>query len=142
MSTISPWMSVVFDVLSDMASRFPQVEPEELPKKVDAAFWEVATRLEFKYRDQLSEKIRLALTGNMQSVGEWSPILCWLCSKRIDWTTQLLLESSLRGVNSYDESPLQFLLTTMVDKWPTEGAVAFWDHAMEREGHPPDDFVS
>ena len=140
--TISPWMDAVFDILKDLTSRLKQEQPKELPEEVNAAFWEEATRQEFQHRDELTEKIRLALSGKMQSVSEWSPILCWLCSKRIEWTYQILLESLIRDVKAYEDSPIEFLRKTMADEWAHEGALAFWGHAMDREGKPPDDFVS
>lgn len=140
--TISPWMDAAFDILNDLTSRLKQEQPKELPEEVNAAFWEEATRLEFQHRDELTEKIRRALSGEMQSVAKWSPILCWLCSKRIEWTYQILLESLIRDVKAYEDSPIEFLRKTMADEWAREGALAFWSHAMDREGKPPSDFVS
>lgn len=130
-----PDYSDLIDLLSEIENLLPKEWPSELPSVNTPGFWETATRQEFAHRATLTEKIRLALTGGLQSVSTWSPIEAWLYQRRAEWTSQLALEGAKRRLACSD-SPRDFLLNVMVEHWHEDGAVAFWNHAIERGGKP------
>lgn len=125
----------LFDLLLEIENLLPKEWPSELPPENTPGFWEVATRQEFAHRATLTEKIRLALTSGLQSVATWSPIEVWLYQRRMEWATQLALEAA-KQESSCSDTPREFLLHVMVDHWHEDGAIAFWNHAMERDGKP------
>lgn len=132
---MKPDYSDLFDILSGIENLLPKEWPSELPPEDAPGFWEAATRQEFAHRAILTEKIRLALTGGLQSLATWPPIEAWLYRRRMEWATQLVFEAVKRGFSCSD-TPREFLLRVMVDTWHEDGALAFWNHAMERDGKP------
>ena len=74
---MKPDYSDLFDLLSEIEKLLPKEWPSELPSVNTPGFWETATRQEFAHSATLTEKIRLALTGGLQSVATWSPIEVW-----------------------------------------------------------------
>lgn len=132
---MKPDYSDLFDLLSEIEKLLPKEWPSELPSVNTPGFWETATRQEFAHRSTLTEKIRLALTGRLQSVATWSPIEVWLYQRRMEWATQLALEGAKQRLACSD-SPRDFLLNVMVEHWHENGAIAFWNHAIERGGKP------
>lgn len=132
---MKPNYSDLFDVLDEIERLLPKSWPIELPPESTPGFWEMATRQEFAHRATLTEKIRLALTDGLQSVATWSPIEAWLYQRRMEWATQLVLGAAKQKISCYD-TPREFLLHVMVDHWHEDGAIAFWEHAMERDGKP------
>lgn len=132
---MKPDFGDLFDLLGEIERLLPKEWPSELPPEDTPGFWETATRQEFTHRATLTEKIRLALTGGLQSVATWSAIEAWLYQRRAEWTTQLVLAAAQQK-SSCSDSPQEFLLDVMVDHWHDCGALAFWEHAMERDGKP------
>ena len=130
------WVDELFDILQKIEATLPKEWPNELPRETNTpSFWEAATRQEFAHRTTLTEKIRLALTDGLQSVATWSPIEAWLYQRRMEWATQLVLEAAKQQMSSSD-TPREFLMNVIVDHWHENGAIAFWNHAMERDGKP------
>ena len=127
--------SDLFDLLIEIENLLPKTWPEELPEETDPKFWEIATRQEFAHRATLTEKIRIALTADLKSFSTFAPIEAWLYQRRMEWATQLALETVKQNCCSSD-SPREYLLEVIVDHWHEDGAVAFWNHAMERCGKP------
>lgn len=127
--------SDLFDLLGDISRVLPKDWPAELPDESAPGFWEAATRQEFSHRSALSEKIRFILSGDVMSASAWSPIEAWLYRRRAEWAIQLVIEAAKRRKTS-DDSPRDFLLRVMVEDWSGNGAIAFWNHAMERDGKP------
>ena len=132
------WMNVIFDELGKITKVIKEDWPKELPSDTDPKFWEMATRQEFEHRNELTGKIRLALSGDYGSAASWSPIEVWLYNVRVQWLMQLLLEWAKRGGKS-PKLPSDILTDTLCDQWAREGAVAFFDHAMMRDGQPHPD---
>ena len=133
---MKPDYSDLFDLLTKIEQLLPKEWPSELPPESTPGFWEIATRQEFAHRATLTQKIRLALTDDLQSVATWSPIETWLYRRRMEWATQIAFGAVLRRMSCHD-TPREFLLNVIVDHWHEDGAVAFWEHAMERDGQPP-----
>ena len=127
--------SDLFDLLQEIERQLPKTWPTELPPAETPGFWETATRMEFAHRATLTEKIRLALIDGPQFFSTFSPIEAWLYQRRMEWATQLVLEAAKRKIFCAD-SPREFLMNVMVEHWSEEGAHAFWNHAMERDGKP------
>ena len=127
--------SDLFDLLDEIERQLPKTWPPELPPAGTPGFWEAATRQEFAHRATLTEKIRLALIDGPQFFSTFSPIEAWLYQRRMEWATQLVLEAAKRKILCAD-SPREFLMHIMVDRWSDDGAQAFWNHAMERDGKP------
>lgn len=127
--------SDLFDLLDEIERQLPKAWPAELPPEGSPGFWQVATRQEFEHRAILTEKIRLALTDGPQFFSTFSPIEAWLYRRRMEWATQLVLEAAKRGIHCTD-TPHAFLKNVMVEHWADQGAHAFWNHAMERNGKP------
>lgn len=127
--------SDLFDLLLKIEHLLPKTCPSELPPETTPGFWTLATQQEFAHRATLTEKIRLALTASLESVATWSPIEVWLYQRRMEWATQIALEAEKQNASCSD-SPEEFLLATIVDHWHDQGALAFWEHAMERDGKP------
>lgn len=132
---MNPDYSDLFDLLDEIERLLPKEWPSELPPENTPGFWETATRQEFAHRATLTEKIRLALTAGLHTVSLWSPIEAWLYQRRMEWATQLVLEAATQEISCSD-SPREFLLHVMADHWHEDGAIAFWNHAMERDGKP------
>ena len=130
--------SDLFDLLGEIEGMLLKERPPELPAESASGFWETATRLEFSHRAALTGKIRLALTDGLQSVATWTPIEAWLYRRRVDWAIQIALEASKRRIACAD-SPREFLMKFIVEDWSENGAIAFWNHAMERDGKPHPD---
>ena len=127
--------SDLFDLLDEIERQLTKTWPTELPPAGTPGFWEAATRQEFAHRATLTEKIRLALIDGPQFFSTFSPIEAWLYQRRMEWATQLALEAAKRKISCAD-SPRAFLMNVMVEHWSEEGAHAFWNHAMERDGKP------
>lgn len=127
--------SDLFDLLTEIDSHLIKEWPKELPPDTDPKFWEEATRQEFAHRAILTEKIRLALSSGPQSFSMLDPIEAWLYNCRMQYVTQLVFEAAKQQMTCSD-SPSEFLMSVMVDHWHEEGAIAFWNHAMERGGKP------
>lgn len=127
--------SDLFDLLEEISSLVTKEWPKELPPKDAPGFWEMATRQEFAHRATLTQKIRLALSGERQSAASWSPIEAWLYARRREYAIQRFLEGLRQGL-TYSGSPRNFLMELMADRWHENGAIAFWNHAMERDGQP------
>lgn len=125
----------LFDLLVKIEQLLPADWPCELPPETTPGFWEAATRREFECRTGLSEKIRDALSGDLQSVTTWTPLEAWLYRRRVEWATQLVYEAVKQKLTCSD-SPRDFLIEVIVDHWSDQGAIAFWNHAMERNGEP------
>ena len=53
----------------------------------------------------------------------------------MEWATQLVLEA-VKQETSCSDTPREFLMHVIADHWHEEGAIAFWEHAMERDGKP------
>lgn len=132
---MSPDYRELFDLLDRIEKLTVKEWPAELPPETDPGFWEAATRMEFLHRATLTEKIRLALSGCLQSCASWSPIEVWLYQRRVEWATQVALAAAKAGASCRD-TPEKFLLDVMVDHWSDQGAIAFWEHAIERSGKP------
>ena len=132
---MKPDYSDLFDLLTKIEELLPKEWPSELPPESTPGFWEIATRQEFAHRATLTEKIRLALSNDLQTVALWSPIEAWLYRRRMEWAIQLVLEA-VKQKTSCSETPREFLMHVIVDHWHEEGAIAFWNHAMERDGKP------
>jgi len=127
--------SDLFDLLTEIEEQLPKAWPEELPAEDAPGFWEQATRLEFAHRATLTRKIRHALEGDVRSFATFSPLEAWLYQRRMEWATQLVLEAAKQGAACTD-SPRDFLLDVVAEHWHEHGAIAFWNHAMERDGKP------
>ena len=132
---MSPDYRELFDLLERIEKQTVKDWPAELPPETAPGFWETATRMEFLHRATLTEKIRLALTASLESAATWSPIEVWLYQRRVEWATQIAFEAAKQNATCQD-SPEEFLLETIVDHWHDQGALAFWEHAMERDGKP------
>ena len=130
-----PDFKELFDLLDKIEKILPKKWPPELPPETTPGFWEIATRQEFAHRATLTEKIRLALTGSLESVATWSPIEVWLYQRRMEWATQIVLAGAKQKLSCTDSAE-EFLLDIMVEHWHDQGALAFWEHAMERDGKP------
>ena len=127
--------SDLFDLLMEIEKWLVKIWPTELPPESTPGFWEIATRQEFEHRATLTEKIRLALSSSPQSFSMLDPIEVWLYQRRVDFVTQLALAAAKDHVSCQD-SPQNFLMENIVDHWHDTGAIAFWNHAMERAGKP------
>ena len=127
--------SDLFDLLGEIEGLLSKERPPELPPENTPEFWEAATRLEFSHRTALTEKIRLALTNGLQSVATWTPAEAWLYRRRAEWAIQIAIEAARRRIACTD-SPQEFLMKFIVEGWSEDGAIAFWNHAMERDGKP------
>ena len=132
---MSPDYRELFDLLDQVEKLTVKEWPAELPPETAPGFWETATRMEFLHRATLTEKIRLALSGCLQSCASWSPIEVWLYQRRMEWATQVALAAAKDGASCRD-TPERFLLDVMVERWSDQGALAFWEHATERSGRP------
>ena len=133
------WTDELFNLLDEIEKKLPKKWPDELPLDTTTpSFWEAATKLEFEHRATLTEKIRIALTGNLQSCSNWSPIEAWLYQRRMEWVTQVVLEGCKQGLGS-PGNVRAFLLKIFCDDWSEQGAIAFFDHAMMRDGKPHPD---
>ena len=130
--------SDLFDLLCEIEGLLSKERPPELPADNAPEFWEAATRLEFSHRTALTEKIRLALTNGLQSVATWTPVEAWLYRRRVDWAVQIAIEAARHG-SACADSPREFLMKFIVEDWGEDGAIAFWNHAMERNGKPHPD---
>ena len=135
---MKPDYSDLFDLLGEIESVLPHEWPAELPDEDSPGFWEAATRQEFSHRSVLSGKIRVILSSDVNSASALSPIEAWLYLRRVEWVIQLVMEAAKQRVTSTD-SPRDFLLRVMVKDWSENGAIAFWNHAMERDGKPHPD---
>lgn len=132
---MKPDFKELFDLLDKIEKILPKTWPPELPPESTPGFWETATRQEFAHRATLTEKIRLVLTGSIESVATWSPIEAWLYRRRTEWATQIVLAGVKDNIACTDSAE-EFLLDIMVEHWHDQGALAFWEHAMERDGKP------
>ena len=134
------WMNDVFAILTAISSKVTKEWPRELPPDSDPKFWEIATRMEFKYRATVTQKIRRVLSGDVKSCSTWTPIESWLYQKRVEWTMQFLFEAcSSPELLTQPQSPISLLLKIMCDDWAKQGAVGFFDHSMMRDGKPHPD---
>ena len=132
------WLNEIFDELQKVATELTKDPPKELPPDTDPKFWEIATRQEFEHRNELTGKIRLALSGDYESAASWSPIEAWLYNLRVQWLMQLLVEWA-KSEDRVPQSSSDILTRTLCDQWATDGAIAFFDHSMMRDGKPHPD---
>lgn len=130
----------IFELLIQIAKQMPTDWPLELPSENTPGFWKKAACYESALRGVISRKIKVLFDNNkgILHVKDWTPLEAWLYCRRVDFVINILFEATRRRVSLKDE-PYEALKSFLLETWDEYGAIAFWFHAIERDGKPAAD---